>query len=227
MAMAPMPCTIFSILSLVNMPYLCLESSACVCGTMPCDEYCYGCGPVSMASCACAFPPCLGYMNHLFGTRVQKYLEKLTTKTKPKKILVCMIYYLDETPTPSWAGRALRCLGYDSNPQKLQCLIRRMFVDATSKIRISGTEVIPVPLFNALDGKTSEDYIARVEPSSQGGKKMAEYLLDIIEQQQKFPQQENNNNNNAHNKSSLLSSSASASASAGLPVEASYIVDRS
>ena len=27
----------------------------------------------------------------------------------------------------------------------------------------------------------SEDYVARVEPSAFGGKKMAEYLLDIID----------------------------------------------
>ena len=27
----------------------------------------------------------------------------------------------------------------------------------------------------------SEDYVARVEPSAIGGKKMAEYLLDIID----------------------------------------------
>lgn len=50
-----------------------------------------------------------------------------------------------------------------------------------STIRIKGSEVIPVPLFNALDGKNSNDYIARVEPSAAGGKKMAEFLLDIID----------------------------------------------
>jgi len=38
-----------------------------------------------------------------------------------------------------------------------------------------------VPLFHALSGKISEDYVARVEPSATGGKKMAEYLLDIID----------------------------------------------
>ena len=32
-----------------------------------------------------------------------------------------------------------------------------------------------------LDGKRSEDYIARVEPSAMGGRKMAEFLLDMIE----------------------------------------------
>lgn len=41
--------------------------------------------------------------------------------------------------------------------------------------------MIPVPLFNVLDGKRSEDYVARVEPSAIGGRKMAEFLLDLIE----------------------------------------------
>jgi hypothetical protein len=50
-----------------------------------------------------------------------------------------------------------------------------------SKIRITGSQVIPIPLFNVLDGKRSEDYIARVEPSAVGGRKIAEFLLDVIE----------------------------------------------
>ena len=36
-------------------------------------------------------------------------------------------------------------------------------------------------MFQVLDGKNSDDYVARVEPSSQGGKKMAGYFLDILE----------------------------------------------
>jgi hypothetical protein len=167
-AMAPTPCTIFSILCVLNMPLSCIEQG-CVSGTIPCDEYCCGCGPAAMGSCLCASPPCLGYLVHLFGVRVQKYIEKLTTKTKPKKILVCMYYYLDETPTSSWAGLALGCLGYNRTPEKLQTLIRRAFDEATSKIEIPGCEVVPVPLFNVMDGKDSRDYVQRVEPSSQGG----------------------------------------------------------
>ena len=49
-----------------------------------------------------------------------------------------------------------------------------------STIQIPGSEVIPIPLFHTLDGTRSEDYVARVEPSAIGGKKMAEYLLDVI-----------------------------------------------
>lgn len=49
------------------------------------------------------------------------------------------------------------------------------------KIRIPGSEVIPVPLFHVMDGRTPQDYIARVEPSPSGGKKMAEFILDSID----------------------------------------------
>ena len=92
-----------------------------------------------------------------------------------------MIYYPDEAPTPSWAGLALGALGYNNNPAKLQILIRKAFGFATSSIRIDGSEVIPVPLFHVLDGKVPSDYVARVEPSPEGGRKMAEFILDLID----------------------------------------------
>jgi hypothetical protein len=123
-------------------------------------------------------------LRHLFGTRVQHYIEKLTAKVKPNKILVAMIYYPDEANVPSWANGALGALGYNSHPEKVQLLIRKMFEQATSRISIGGgsVEVIPIPLFIPLDGTRSEDYVARVEPSAIGGRKMAEYLLDVIHQ---------------------------------------------
>ena len=63
--------------------------------------------------------------------RVQKYVESLTKKTKPKKVLVCMIYYLDENVVPSWAGTALKAMVYDRNPDRLQTMIRKKFSEAT------------------------------------------------------------------------------------------------
>lgn len=178
-ALSPLPCTIMSLLCF---PDCCIEYSSTIgrVGVLPFDDRCCGCGPSSL-SCACAMPPCFGYLVHLFGVRVQKYIERLTAKTRPKKILVCMIYYLDENPTPSWANAALGALGYNSKPHRLQLLIRKIFIEATSSIRIPGSEVIPVALFNPLNGKNPADYVARVEPSSQGGEKMAEYLLDMID----------------------------------------------
>jgi len=41
-------------------------------------------------------------------------------------------------------------------------------------------EVVAVPLFHALDGKTSSDYVSRVEPSVTGGEKMARLIVDAI-----------------------------------------------
>jgi len=178
-AMMPAPCTVLAMAGLLSLPMGCMRNGISCC-SMPLDDGCCGCGP-STVSCLGSFPPCLGYFRHLFGTRVQKYIEAITSKTKPKKILVCMIYYLDETPTPSWAGNALGLMGYDRNPAKLQLFIKKVFEEATSRIQIKGSEVIPVPLFNVLDGKCSDDYVARVEPSAIGGEKMAEFLLDIVD----------------------------------------------
>lgn len=117
----------------------------------------------------------------MFGLRIQKYIEKICAKTKPKKILVCMIYYPAEEFSPSWSNRALGALRYDKDPSKLQGLIKKIFEEATCNIKINGSQVIPIPLFNVLDGKDGKDYVARVEPSVLGGKKMAEYLLDNIQ----------------------------------------------
>ena len=177
-ALAPAPCTIASICGILALPMQCIESGAscCVC---PVNDCCCGCGP-SLLSCLGTCPPCLGYFRHLFGTRVQHYIEQLTAKTKPKKILVCMIYYPDENPAPSWANGALGALRYNTNPAKVQAIIRKAFEEATCRIRIEGSEVIPVPLFNVLDGKQSQHYVARVEPSALGGERMAEFLLDHI-----------------------------------------------
>jgi hypothetical protein len=43
------------------------------------------------------------------------YIEALTSKTRPKKILVCTIYYPGVDNVPSWANNALGALGYNQN----------------------------------------------------------------------------------------------------------------
>ena len=61
-----------------------------------------------------------------------------------------------------------------------QAAIRRVFEIATSKISIPGTEVVAFPLFRVLDGSDTRDYLQRVEPSPQGGAKMARALMDAV-----------------------------------------------
>lgn len=106
----------------------------------------------------------------------------LTAKTKPAKILVCMVYYPDEANAPSWAGAALAALGYNTNPAKVQALTRKIYQEVIAEINVPGCDpVVPVPLFQVLDGKNTQDYVARVEPSATGGSKMAEFILDLID----------------------------------------------
>ena len=104
--------------------------------------------------------PIVYYFVVLFKHQVQLYLKKVTKKRKPKKIGVCCIYYLDEVNGDSWANCALFCLCYCVCPSVLQYRIKRIFELATSDIRLDGTEVIPIALFDALDGKSTNDYVS-------------------------------------------------------------------
>eukprot|EP00958_Prasinococcus_capsulatus_P002469 scaffold211_cov447-Prasinococcus_capsulatus_cf.AAC.7 len=174
---------------------LCRYSCACPPNVNYCfDLGCLGCGlPGCLAGTCTGFPVGMGYVVDLLRNRLQNYIERLVRKRKPRRILVggqmllaggvhvCMIYYPDEdSNAESWASGPLACLGYDSNPQRIQMLIRRVFELATSKVAIKGCTVVPVPLYHALDGKDTADFVCRVEPSAQGGSRMANLLMNLI-----------------------------------------------
>ena len=59
-------------------------------------------------------------------------------------------------------------------------LIEKIYEDATCKVEIDGTTVIPFPLFKVLDGKNTKDYAQRVEPSILGGKKIGKALASKV-----------------------------------------------
>ena len=203
-ALQPLLCTIGSMFGLVYtpLPTCAISNFACACPpnlSPACDFGCAGCGVTNcLSSVACGFPlgfPCTcssrcvffpksqklcADMVDMFKNRVGHYVRRLVSDTKPKKVVICMIYHLDEKSTGSWADCALKCLCYDCCPGRLQAGIEATYRHATSKIRISGTEVQPFALFDVLDGKTTSDYLQRVEPSPQGGRKMADALLDAM-----------------------------------------------
>ena len=185
-ALQPLLCTIGSMFGLVYtpLPTCAISNFACACPpnlSPACDFGCAGCGVTNcLSSVACGFPLGFGYMVDMFKNRVGHYVRRLVSDTKPKKVVICMIYHLDEKSTGSWADCALKCLCYDCCPGRLQAGIEATYRQATSKIRISGTEVQPFALFDVLDGKTTSDYLQRVEPSPQGGRKMADALLDAM-----------------------------------------------
>ena len=181
-ALMPAPCTICNMVLLqCCTPTACIEKTKPCC-SIPCDDCCCSCGCGCVAACTTAFPACcMGYFYHLFRTRIESYVKNLTSGPhRPKRIVVAMIYYPDEAETGSWADGTLGLLGYNSNPAKLQLLIRKTFEDAVSQIKIEGSTVLPLPLFEILDGKRSSDYCQRVEPSPSGGRKMADGILDLL-----------------------------------------------
>ncbi|KAJ3273146.1 hypothetical protein HDV01_004786 [Terramyces sp. JEL0728] len=126
---------------------------------------------------------CFGvpYFKRLFGTKVKNYLERLTAKTKPSAIYVCMIYYPDMEEKGGWADAVLTYLNYTRNPRQVQKAIETIFLQATCGITVQGTKVIPVPLYEAMDGLDTHDYVQRVEPSASGGKKIALLLKEYVE----------------------------------------------
>lgn len=126
----------------------------------------------------------LAHFRHMFGDQTKDYIDRLIAKQKPKAVVVCMIYFPLEAVAgkqESWADAQLQMLGYGSWPGQLQAAIRRIFQDATMNIKIDGTKVVPCPLYEAMNGKTLAEYVARVEPSVEGGKKMAELLAKKLD----------------------------------------------
>merc|ERR1712048_268807 len=110
------------------------------------------------------------------------YIKRLTSNKMPAAVVVCMIYFPLERETESWCNTSLSQLSYNTSPALLQSAIRSMYDLATSDIELPGTTVIPVPLFEVLDGKHRNDYHHRVEPSVRGGRKLADFVCQQLDQ---------------------------------------------
>ncbi|KAI8942852.1 hypothetical protein NX059_000892 [Plenodomus lindquistii] len=126
----------------------------------------------------------LSYFRNLFGAKVQDYVARLTAVTKPRAVIVCMIYYPLESGLgqKSWADRQLSALGYDRWPERLQAGIRAMYRQATMEIKVDGVDIVPCALYEVMNGKVGGDYTDRVEPNEEGGRKMAEMFGAILQE---------------------------------------------
>merc|ERR1719198_485506 len=94
-----------------------------------------GCAGCLRCLLGCACPPGLGYFVDLFGNAIKDYVLRVIGSTRPKKVVVCCIYFLDEQGH-SWAVTALAALDYNRNPARLQEAIRAIYRLATRRIRI-------------------------------------------------------------------------------------------
>ncbi|CAK9052889.1 unnamed protein product, partial [Durusdinium trenchii] len=136
--------------------------------------------PTCLIRCCPWLAPGMWYFFYMFRVRLRRIIDKLIAKRKPKMIVICMLYFLDEQPGGSWADGTLQALGYDTNPDKLQTVMRQVYHWGISQINIPNTTVVPLPLYEVLDGKDTQDYVARVEPSDQGGAKLAQAIRAAI-----------------------------------------------
>jgi len=118
----------------------------------------------------------------MFKDRTAAYVRTVMAgRAKPRRVVVCSLYYLDVVPGGSWADTTLRLLGYDANPAKLQAAIAAIHEFAHRTLTsVDGVEVVAVPFFRCMDGSDRADYEQRVEPSAQGGRKMAAMIVDAV-----------------------------------------------
>lgn len=122
----------------------------------------------------------LDHFVQIFKNKTEAYVQRLATKSQPRLVVVCMLYYLDETPGHGWCESMLAAMQYNTSPEILQKLLQSVYRKATERIEIPNMHVIPLPLFTVLDGKDTTDYCERVEPSVTGGRKMAKLIADVI-----------------------------------------------
>lgn len=122
----------------------------------------------------------IGHFRTLFKTYLLRYLEMLTEKCKPRVIVLGMIYFPAEGADNSWANTMLRLAGYNWRPHHLQTIIRVLYEQTVAHLELPGVKVIPLPFFDVLDPKNKDLYVERVEPSSEGGRLMAEAILDAV-----------------------------------------------
>jgi len=129
----------------------------------------------------CGVWPGLGYLVRFFCDGFAAMLRQIAHPSLRARALVCMIYYPQErSDRKSWASLALRALGYDSDPSKLQLVIREVFEQGLQKLTVEGTRIVPIPLYTVLNASDGRDYEHRVEPSVEGGRKMATAFLDAL-----------------------------------------------
>ena len=123
----------------------------------------------------------LRHFVRLFRDRVRSYIERVLDGHHVSAVAVCCIYYPCLEGLGSWADLGLGLLRYDSEPARLQLILREIYRQAVAEIRLPGVRVVPIPLYEFLDPGAPGDYVARVEPSVVGGRKLANGILACLQ----------------------------------------------
>jgi hypothetical protein len=112
------------------------------------------------------YPICLSPLKTLFHDDLKHYINRVCHSERPSQIILCSYYYPCVTGM-GWADKMLNMAGYDENPKKIQKLF-----DVIANILPK--DYTRVNLSDVLCANDETDYVARVEPSVTGGKKIAQ-----------------------------------------------------
>ena len=129
-------------------------------------------------------------LSGIYHEALQAYATKLVEKTKPKNVFICAYSDFYEFQT-GWATDLFKYVVGGGDNAKGFSFIRELWRDLYNNqmqhIKVHGTQVYIVPLFNVLDRNDPMDFAAQVEPSVQGGMKMAIAFSDLIDAINKSP----------------------------------------
>lgn len=106
------------------------------------------------------------YLYLYFETRFKKYLERINHKN----VYLCGLYF-PCVKGNGWCDTTLNLIGYNSNPLKIQKLIKKLYTDLSIKLNMKY-----IPLYECLDCNNELEYVQRVEPSSVGSEKIAKFI---------------------------------------------------
>jgi len=146
----------------------------------------------SQAALAAGTATGLAHFVDLFCAQYGAFLRRVCARA-PSLCVVCMVYYpLEAVPGSgaSWADASLALLGYSRAPEALQRVMRAVFEHAVRRIALPpGTRLAPLALYDVLDARCPGDYVQRVEPSAQGGLKIARAIVQLVAAEQLQQQQ--------------------------------------
>lgn len=125
------------------------------------------------------------YFVRLFHDGVEDWVVRMLGgdgRPRLSTIVVCLPYFPDASrASTSWAWLGLNLLKYDEDPARLQAVMRKIAAATAAhgfpRLRALADRVLVVPMFHVLDGRSSEHYVSRVEPSVDGGRALAQHFL--------------------------------------------------
>ncbi|GAB0495277.1 hypothetical protein MMPV_006576 [Pyropia vietnamensis] len=134
----------------------------------------------------------------LFRDDTASYIRQLVgdASSPPARVIVCGLYYPATVaavaeaaaeagtgaPPRGWADLPLRLLRYNERPGRMQACLRALYRLGTCAVTVPNVaHVVPVALYERLDGTRGWDYVERVEPSVTGGRVLAEMLAAALQ----------------------------------------------